>query len=342
MNYIDTKYISLISPRLRNFRKKTDYLWNFSCPYCGDSSKNRSKARGFIYRTKNDLFYKCHNCAMGTTLAKLIEHVDSSLFKEYTMERYKEGLTSNGRGDRTPGAAIKKPDFTFKKPVFNTKPKFGELKSFAELENNHPAMQIFLKRGLPRDAWNDIYYCPNFFEFTNRLVKNKFPSLEGDHPRMVIPFRKRDGEIFAYQGRAFGDEPQKYITIILDSEYPKVFGMDKVDFSKTVYVVEGPIDSLFLENSVAVAQSDLRLPDYKNKVVLIPDNEPRNKQITSQIERFIDEGYSVVLWPQGLKQKDINDMILDGKTPAEIQMIIHSNTFFGLQAKTVFNNWKKI
>jgi hypothetical protein len=159
---------------------------------------------------------------------------------------------------------------------------------------------------------------------------------------MVIPFRKRDGEIFAYQGRAFGDEPQKYITIILDSEYPKVFGMDKVDFSKTVYVVEGPIDSLFLENSVAVAQSDLRLPDYKDKVVLIPDNEPRNKQITSQIERFIDEGYSVVLWPQGLKQKDINDMILDGKTPAEIQMIIHSNTFFGLQAKTVFNNWKKI
>jgi hypothetical protein len=118
--------------------------------------------------------------------------------------------------------------------------------------------------------------------------------------------------------------------------------MDKVDFSKTVYVVEGPIDSLFLENSVAVAQSDLRLPDYKNKVVLIPDNEPRNKQITSQIERFIDEGYSVVLWPQGLEQKDINDMILDGKTPEEIQMIIHSNTFFGLQAKTVFNNWKKI
>jgi hypothetical protein len=158
---------------------------------------------------------------------------------------------------------------------------------------------------------------------------------------MVIPFRKEDGEVFAFQGRAFGDEPQKYITIILDKEHPKIFGLDKVDKNKTTYVVEGPIDSLFLKNCIAVAQSDLRVPQFKPNAVLVPDNEPRNEQVCKQIERCIDEGYKVVIWPQDVEEKDINDMILAGKTSAEIQELIHNNTHEGLQAKTVFNSWKK-
>jgi hypothetical protein len=272
---------------------------------------------------------------MGTTLPKLIEHVDSNLHKEYQMEMYKEGKSGKEyRGKYK----IKTPTFEFKRPVFKT---FKGLKSFAELEKNHPAVQIFSKRALPRASWNDIYYCPKFFEFTNRLVENKFPTLDGDHPRMIIPFRNEKGEIVAYQGRAFGYEPQKYITIILDKDYPKIFGMDKVDLTRPIYVTEGPLDSLFLDNAIAVAQSDLRIPHLKDKVVLVPDNEPRNKSITEQISRFIDEGYRVVIWPKGTEQKDINDMILSGKTPEEIKMIIHSNTHSGLQAKTVFNNWKR-
>ena len=336
MNYIDTKYISLISHRLRNYTKKGDFLWNFSCPYCGDSQKNRKKARGFIYRVKNDLFYKCHNCSHGTTVSKLVEYVDPNLHQEYVMERYKEG--SNG----TPYKGAYKtpePDFEFKKPVFKT---FDGLKKFSEMDEEHPAVKFLLKRMLPRGSWNDIYFCPKFFEFTNRYVPNKFPSLMGDHPRMVIPFRTKDGNIFAFQGRAFGKEPQKYITIILDKEHPKIFGIDRVDTSRSFYVVEGPIDSLFIENCVAVAQSDLRLPQYKDKAVLVPDNEPRNRQVCKQIEQCIQDGYSVVLWPQGTEEKDINDMILSGKTSGEIQDIIHSNTHKGLQAQTVFNSWKRI
>src|SRR6056300_1945866 len=129
MNYIDTKYISLISPRLRNFTKKGDFLWNFTCPYCGDSLKNRKKARGFIYRTKNDLFYKCHNCSVGTTLSKLIEFMDNSLHKEYVMERYKEGQTSSGRGGKGAGQSISAPNFNFTPPKFKAKKSFKDLVS---------------------------------------------------------------------------------------------------------------------------------------------------------------------------------------------------------------------
>ena len=341
MNYIDTKYISLIGPRLRNFTKKGDFLWNFSCPYCGDSTKNRKKARGFVYRTKNDLFYKCHNCAYGTTLSKLIEHVDSGLFKEYSLEKYKEGQTSNGRGGKGTGQSVPKPDFDFTAPKFKKKISFAGLKSFAYMGEKHPAKNIFLKRKLPEESWNDIYYCPNFFEFTNRLIPNKFPSLVGDHPRMIIPFRKANGEIFAYQGRSFGDEPRKYITIILDENHPKIFGLNRLDTSSDILVVEGPFDSLFLNNCIAVAQSDLRVPDYKDKAILVPDNEPRNKAVCKQIKRCIDDGYRVCLWPSSIKEKDVNDMILSGMTFVEITEVIHSNTHHGLEALTVFNSWKR-
>jgi hypothetical protein len=251
------------------------------------------------------------------------------------MEMFKEG--KDGKEYRGK-YKVKTPEFEFKKPVFKS---FKGLKKFSELDENHPAVKIISKRSLPRESWNDIYYCPKFFEFTNTLVKNKFPTLDGDHPRMIIPFRKDNGEIFAYQGRAFGSEPQKYITIILDKDYPKIFGMDRVDLTHPIYVTEGPLDSLFLNNAVAVAQSDLRIPHLKDKVILVPDNEPRNKSITDQISRCIDEGYRVVIWPKGIEEKDINDMILSGKTHAEIMMIIHSNTHQGLSAKTVFNNWKR-
>lgn len=336
MNYIDTKYVSLIGPRLRNFSKKKDYLWNFSCPYCGDSSKKKNKARGFVYRTKNDLFYKCHNCAMGTTVAKLIEFVDANLYKEYVMERYKEGTngTPYKGGYKTP-----KPQFNFKSPKF--KSRLGDLKTFAELEENHPAVKFLSDRSLPRDAWNDIYFCPKFFEFTNTQVQNKFPSLDGDHPRMIIPFRKENGQIFAFQGRSFGDEKMKYITIILDTEYPKIFGMDRLNPNDNIYVTEGPFDSLFISNAIAVAQSDLRVPQFKDKAVLVPDNEPRNQEICRQIERCIEEGYKVCLWPNTIKEKDINDMILSGMTQAEVLGIIHSNSHSGLKAQTVFNSWKR-
>jgi len=340
MNYIDTKYISLVSHRLRNFAKKKDYLWNFSCPYCGDSQKNRRKARGFIYRIKSELFYKCHNCSIGTTLPKLFEFLDPELYKEYTLEKYKEGQTSMGRGGAVTGQTVPTPEFKFETPKF--KKRLGDLKTFNELEKNHPAIEFLSKRLIPRDSWNDIYFCPNFFEFTNSLVPNKFPSLLGDHPRIMIPFRKENGEIFAYQGRAFGNEPQKYITVVLDSSHPKIFGMDRVDFNDMVYVVEGPIDSLFISNCVAVAQSDLRLERYKENVTLIPDNEPRNREVVKQIEKFIGDGYRVVLWPNDMSHKDINDMILSGMTQNDIQSIIHNNTHSGLQAKVEFSKWKRI
>ena len=94
------------------FKKKGDNLWNFRCPYCGDSQKSRTKARGYVFRKKNDLFYKCHNCGVGATLPNLIKHVDSKTYDDYILERYRE------EGEhRSKYSPVPKPEFKFNAPV---------------------------------------------------------------------------------------------------------------------------------------------------------------------------------------------------------------------------------
>ena len=330
MSYIDTKYLNIIGPQLLQFKKKGDFLWNFRCPYCGDSKKSRTKARGFVYRKKNDLFYKCHNCGTGTTLGKLIEYVDSKIHKDYIMERYRCGVKTNNP----------EPEFKFDVPIFRKKGVLKSLKSISDLSTEHPARKIVEERLIPSEFLSDLYLCESFYKFTNTLVPNKFPSLDGDHPRLLIPFRNEKGEVFAYQGRSFGKEQPKYITIRLDDDTTKIFGLDRIDDSRQVYAVEGPLDSLFLDNCIAVGGADLA--KLENDVVIIFDNEPRNREICKQMDSCIGFGKRIVIWPDSMKHKDINDMIMAGYVKEQIQEIIDDNIFSGASAKLRFSEWKKI
>ena len=330
MSYIDTKYLNIIGPQLLQFKKKGDFLWNFRCPYCGDSQKSRTKARGFVYRKKNDLFYKCHNCGVGTTLGKLIEYVDSKIHKDYIMERYRCGVKTNNP----------EPEFKFDVPIFRKKGVLKSLKSISDLSTEHPARKIVEERLIPSEFLSDLYLCESFYKFTNTLVPNKFPSLDGDHPRLLIPFRNEKGEVFAYQGRSFGKEQPKYITIRLDDDTTKIFGLDRIDDSRQVYAVEGPLDSLFLDNCIAVGGADLA--KLENDTVIIFDNEPRNREICKQMDSCIGFGKRIVIWPDSMKHKDINDMIMAGYVKEQIQEIIDDNIFSGASAKLRFSEWKKI
>jgi len=337
-SYIDIKYLNLIQHSLPQFKKKGDFLWNFRCPYCGDSQKSRTKARGFVFQKKNDLFFKCHNCGVGASLGNLVKHVDSKTYDDYILERYRKGVKSNNP----------EPEFKFNAPIFRKKDIFEQLSNISKISCDHPARKIIEKRQLPVESLSDLYLCKSFYKFTNSLVPNKFPSLDGDHPRLLIPFRDVDGEIFAYQGRSFGNEEPKYITIRLDKEHELHFGLDKVDNNKNIKVVEGPLDSLFLDNCIAVAGSDFSKPLIvggklitNEQLTVVFDNEPRNKEICKQIKITIEQGRKIVLWPNTVIQKDINDMILSGLVKEEIEEIIETNTFVSVEAQLRFAEWRK-
>ena len=214
------------------------------------------------------------------------------------------------------------------------------LKKISQLKQDHPVRNYILKRKIPAAQHYRLFYAPKFYKFCNECIPNKFPNITKDEPRLVIPFIDEHGKLIGFQGRAFGKSLPKYITIMLNEDAPKIFGLDQVDWSKPVTIVEGPIDSLFLDNAIAMAGADSAR--FSGNAVYCYDNEPRSREIVRRIEKMIDSGKDVVIFPDGIKEKDINDMVLAGRDPEEVQAIISSNTFNGLMAKAKLSEWRKV
>lgn len=339
MLYIDAKYASIIGSRLRNFKKKNDYVWNFSCPVCGDSATNKLKARGYIYRKKSDLFVKCYNCNYGTNIGNFIKYVDTKLYDEYVLERYKSGASKyNDHKDVTKVVPVVANIELLEDDILSN------LKRLDTLDESHPAVKYLLKRKIPKSVWNLLYFAPKFKEYTNSVTPKFREPIVDEHPRMIIPYFTNAGKCFAYQARAYGSEEPKYFTIKVDETKEKIYGLDRVDYSKRIYVVEGPIDSLFLPNAIAVSGSSFDTEIVRSilsNATLVMDNEPRNKDITKQLSKYIDLGYSVCIYPEAVREKDINEMVLAGRTPNQILELINTNTFSGIEAKLKFSSWKK-
>ena len=330
MSYIDVKYIQMVSPRLTLFTKKKADLFNFRCPYCGDSQKRKNKARGYLFKIKNDFVYKCHNCGVGRTLSNFLRDQDTLLHDQYVMEKFKDGKFTGKH------STVPKPKFNFKTPDF-VKTDTG-LEKISDLNIFHEARKYLEQRGI-KDL-DYFYYCPKFKEWTNKQKKT-FDTLRQDHPRIIIPFKDKEGNLFGYQGRSLAlNAKLRYITIMLDEEQPKIFGLDRIDTNKSIYITEGPFDATFIKNSVAMAGSDIDIRSFNwSDHIWIFDNEPRNREIVNRISKVIDRGDKVVIWPNNIQQKDINDMSLGGH---DVQKMVESNVYQKLEAKLKFNNWKKV
>ena len=322
MDLVDSKYINLVSSRLQKFKRVKSNLYNFRCPICGDSKKNKSKTRGYLYTIKADVNFRCHNCGSSMTFSNFLKKIDTTMHKQYVFERFKNNKT--GRG-----TVVEDPDFKFEAPKFSPKvdlPKASEI----------PTAKLYLeKRGLDPSKF---YYTDKFKAWVNTLVE-KFDNIEYDEPRIIIPLIY-ENQLIGFQGRALGPNSVKYITIMLQENAPKVYGIDKINEKEPIYIVEGPFDSHFVDNAVAMAGSDLDIRPFNwSDYIWVFDNEPRNREVVNRISKTIDRGDKVVIWPNNISEKDINDMKLSGH---DVQTVIKSNTYTGLEAKLKFNIWKKV
>ncbi len=329
-SYIDLKFINEISARLSQFKKKTDYLYNFRCPYCGDSQKSKTKARAYLYRVKNDMFFKCHNCGEGHNLSNFLKYLDPKKYEEYLLERYKGSAPSTS-----------KPKFENFVPKFEEKDFLANLVCVKDLAEDHPVTAYINNRKIPNEYKSKLYLCDKFMSFVNEVKPNTFPHTKGEHPRLIIPFYDVDGKAFAFQGRAFGKEQPKYLTIKLDENKQKVYGLDTINLHEQIYIVEGPIDSMFIDNCLAAGGADLTLTVPVEQVTYIFDNEPRNKEIIKRMYDLIDAGYNVVVWPEDLQLKDVNDLIISGMSKLEVKNLISKHTYSGLEALTNMTKFRK-
>ena len=322
MDFVDVKYINLISARFQKFKKVKNNLYNFRCPICGDSQKNKNKARGYLYQVKNNTNFKCHNCGVNISFNNFLKQIDSVIYKQYTFEKFKDGKT--GR------------NFTVEEPVFNFEaPKFKPKLDLPKASENADATEYLVERKLNP---HNYYYAEKFKSWTNSL-KEVFDDTTKDEPRIIIPLFYQN-TLVGFQGRALGPSKIKYITVMLNDDAPKIYGLDEIEKNKTVYITEGPFDSTFICNAIAMCGADADISNWGiNDPVWIYDNEPRNREILSRISRVIEMGQKVVIWPSTIKEKDINDMVLSG---LDVQSVIESNTYSGLEAKLKFTTWKKI
>ena len=322
MDHVDSKFIGLVSPKLQKFKRVKADLYNFRCPICGDSKKNKSKTRGYLYAVKANTNFKCHNCGASMSLNNFLKQVDPAVHKQYVMEKFKEGHT--GRN-----FVIDEPDIKFEAPKFKKKLKLPKA------SENPKSSGYLTARKLNPD---DFYYAEHFKKFVNSL-KPTFDDTKYDEERIIIPLYY-EKNLIGLQGRSINPNPVKYITVMLDDDAPKIYGLDNIRRDAPVYVTEGPFDSTFIRNAIAMCGADADISRWGiSNPVWIYDNEPRNREITNRISKTIDSGQSVVIWPESIDDKDINDMVMNG---LDVQSVIESNTYPGLEAKLKFTTWKKI
>jgi predicted RNA-binding Zn-ribbon protein involved in translation (DUF1610 family) len=319
VDFIDESFIQRVSSRLHNFKKVKDKLYNFRCPYCGDSSKSKKKSRGYLYAAQNNTNYKCHNCGISVSLNNFLKDIDPSLHKEYTIEKYKYGFTGK--------------NFVVEKPKINiSKPNFNERVDLPKASKNPTTNQYLLDRKINP---NHFYYCENFKEWINKRTYQ--PKLS-EEPRIIIPlyFNKK---LVGVQGRSLNPHTVRYITIMFDEDSPKIYNYDNINPKEYVYILEGAFDSYFVKNSIAMCGADINLKDINIYYpVYVYDNEPRNKEIHSRMSRVINEGHSIVIWPETVKHKDINLAVLAG---LDVEKLLSKNIYSNLQAQLKFNYWKK-
>ena len=322
MNHVDSKFIGLLSSKLEKFKRVKSNLYNFRCPVCGDSKKNKSKTRGYLYGMKADVNFKCHNCGASMTLSGFLKHLDPVLHKQYVFERFKQGTT--GRA-----TIVEEPKFNFETPKFKTKIRLPKASENPSSDGYLTARKL--------DS-TQFYYAEGFKKFVNTL-KQTFEDTKYDEERIIIPLYY-EKNLIGLQGRSLGPSKVKYITVMLNDDAPKIYGLDNIRKDAPVYITEGPFDSTFIRNSIAMCGADANVDRWGiSNPVWIYDNEPRNIEIVRRIGNTIDSGDSVVIWPNSIDDKDINDMVMSG---LDVQSVIESNTYSGLEAKLKFNTWKKI
>ena len=333
--FIDIQFAQMMSGRLEHFKIKhtNPYKINFRCPICGDSQKNRSKARGWLLERDNKFSYYCHNCGASHSFNNFMKTIDPLLYNDYITQKFVANTTS------TDTSKVNTEQFKAKAPVFIKDP-LKKIKKVSQLPFDHPVKKYITKRQIPSQHHYRLYFVQKFKTWINEIIPDKFdPEKIGkDEPRLIIPFLDENGKCFGVSARGFDPNGIRYITIMFD-ERPKIFGLDKVNFNEPYYIVEGALDSMFLSNAISMNGAEGNGNSANENAIYVFDAEPRNKEIHGRMEKVIKNGYKICIWPSDVPGKDINDMYLNGLK--NVEKLIEDNTYKGLQAELKFQAWRK-
>lgn len=323
---------------LRNFKVKQlkPLVTNFSCPLCGDSEKNKNRARGYIIEKGGKFNYYCHNCGSSMSLFNFVKKINPNLWHKFSFELFG----------------------TEKEPLVNQQDKENiiTIQEFLEkhdkvypvkcLSSDHIAIQYLKSRKIPEKYFDNFYYTPKYGQIYPEKHNYKVPDI--DDPRLISLYLDQNKNLIGIEGRTLSNNKVRYIKAHLNEKMPMIYGLHRVVKSRDIHVFEGVFDSLMVENSISIGGSNISeetlgfFDEIKKNMIFVYDNEPHNKSITRQIERSIDRGFKTCIWPKSILHKDANEMIVSGMSFQQLEKIIRINTFQGLEAKLKFIQWRKI
>lgn len=337
MSWVDNEFAERVFSVLPRYRKVggSKFKLNSRCPVCGDSLKDEFKARFWCYPVNDSLRVHCFNCDYDAWFNKFLKEHDSDLYREYILEKRKENIFSSPKEQEKI------------EPVKERKyiDKLNYCERLDRLPMDHPIVKYVSARKIPKNKFSRLWFTTQWPALVNSINPGTYKN-ETNEPRLVIPIFSAQGKIESFQGRALQrNAPQKYITIKANDNATKIYGLDTVDGAKTVYVMEGPIDSLFIDNAIAITGGslDLETVPFGDNRVWVMDAEARHQDTIKRMKRLVDAGERVVFWDNWLtKGKDINEFVLNGASIDSIQKYIESNNEHGLMAKLRLKKYSKI
>lgn len=337
--FVDVQFLTEISYRFEKFARKGTYIFNCRCPFCGDSKQSNIKARGYFFAAKDHLNFKCHNCGKSTTFSNVLKTLDGDTYRRYMKEKFVDSQPRTTRKEPTFVKSAKRKEMEEAIDV-----RYPFLEPVSSLPPNHDAVVYLRDRKIPEEYYSLFFYVPKT-SFLNALCDKYSGKFKTDEPRVLLPVYDLDHRLVGVIARDItGQSKKRYLALRIIDDSDMMFGLDRVDFSEQAIIVEGPIDSLFLTNAVAAGSTSLDKIDHyftKDRVTLVFDNQPRNKDVVKIVAQAVNEGFKVFVWPSHIEEKDINDLIKAGWTSDRIEEMIAERTYSGLSAKAKLFEWRK-
>lgn len=335
MNNIDS-LMDELKLRLRNFKqRKSVSVWNFSCPICGDSTKNKRKARGFIYNKNGQYNMTCKNCNAGYSLANFIKIYFNDLYAPFFfIPALKQTNTS---------LFIDTPNT--EPPVILTSTQFP---FFIPYYNSDVACKFIDNRRIPRNKLKEVFYIDDINNLIEQYEHLGYTALKYKSSRLVFVIRSYNNEIIGFITRALNKNDKIRYYNIKCLQLPLIYGMPFLNRKERVWIVEGLIDSLFLPNALSANSSsfnhviDFCKEQNINDFVCVYDNEPHNNQITKIIEQTINNNYSTVIFSSfPYSGKDINEIVVkNALSPEQVLKLLEERVYSSLRAKLEYSKWK--
>ena len=315
---------------------------NARCPACGDSEKSRIKARFWVNEKDGDLLVGCFNCNYHSNFVNFCKEYFPDTYKELIFQKFKSEPQKDFDINELGKSKLKITEKSNLELLLN---KYSV--RIDKLPENHPILMYINSRKIPKEHFCYFYFTKQWQHLVHAHQNESYINPQ-DENRLIMVIKDFDNRITAIQGRSLAKEPRnKYITIKEHDDANKIFGLDKVDLSKTVFLTEGIVDSLFLDNACAITGGSMNfdeIPIPKDKRVFVWDNEPQASHTVDRIAQAIKAGEKIVLFDEvNWKSKDINDLIIKEQiSKEEVNNYRNNNIVQNLFAELRFKNWKKV